>query len=53
MGVSQDSRVVLALEGGYDPRGVADCVVEVVAAMTKGAAEELITGKSRHLDFLS
>lgn len=53
MGVSQDSRVVLALEGGYDPRGVADCVVEVVAAMTKGAAEELITGKSRHLAFLS
>ncbi len=47
-GVSEDSRVVLALEGGYDPRGVADCVVEVVAAMAERtpdrAADELLSG---------
>ena len=35
MNVSEGSRVVLALEGGYDPRGVADCVVEVVAALAQ------------------
>jgi len=48
MGVSEGSRVVLALEGGYDPRGVADCVVEVVSAMAEGAsgrdAEGLMAG---------
>jgi acetoin utilization deacetylase AcuC-like enzyme len=48
MGVSQASRLVLALEGGYDPRGVADCVVEVVAAMAKGVVEELVSGASAH-----
>ena len=44
IGVSQASRVVLVLEGGYDPRGVADCVVEVVASMANGAAQELVSG---------
>ncbi len=39
MGVSERSRVVLAFEGGYDPRGVADCVVEAVAAMAEVAPE--------------
>lgn len=48
MGVSQASRVVLVLEGGYDPRGVADCVVEVVASMANGAAEELVSGSKTH-----
>lgn len=38
MGVSENCRVVLALEGGYHPRGVADCVAEVVAAMTDDEA---------------
>ena len=53
MGVSEGSRVVLALEGGYDPRGVADCVVEVVAAMAEGAsghdADELVAGMGTRL----
>jgi hypothetical protein len=38
MGASENCRVVLALEGGYHPRGVADCVAEVVAAMIDGEA---------------
>jgi hypothetical protein len=48
MGASENCRVVLALEGGYHPRGVADCVAEVVAAMTddeagRAAAAEVIS----------
>ena len=52
MGVSEGSRVVLALEGGYDPRGVADCVEEVVAAMAEGASghdAELLAGMCTRL----
>ncbi len=52
--VSENARIVLALEGGYDPRGVADCVVEVVAAMAERApafaADELESGaQTKHI----
>lgn len=55
--VSENSRIVLALEGGYDPRGVADCVVEVVAAMAERApafvADELESGaQTKHISRL-
>jgi acetoin utilization deacetylase AcuC-like enzyme len=56
MGASERSRVVLAFEGGYDPRGVADCVVETVAAMAdtapERAAHELIYGTKTLFDRL-
>jgi acetoin utilization deacetylase AcuC-like enzyme len=50
MGASENCRVVLALEGGYHPRGVADCVAEVIAARSC-CRSHILYGKQRHNPF--